>query len=140
MTPIRTADPARSSDLTDRFGQAVKARLDAGAQGLDPATAARLAASRRVALAQRPARRTQVVRRLSLAGVFGSDGDGGFNAGLALAASALLLAGLLFAVDLGGPDEADQDSLEVDAEILTDDLPFTAHLDPVFPEILRREE
>ncbi|CAN5441336.1 hypothetical protein BH10PSE17_BH10PSE17_06640 [soil metagenome] len=139
MTPVTRPTDARS--LTDQFGKAVKARLDVGAQTLDPAIAGRLAASRRVALAQRPARRTQVVRRLSLAGMFGSDSDGtGFNAGLALAASALLLAGLLFAVDLAGPDDGDQDSLEVDAEILTDDLPFTAHLDPVFPEILRREE
>lgn len=138
MNAPNASDIARA----DRFGRAVARHLEAGAATLHDDIAQRLAASRRVALAQLAERRSRRVplRRFALAGWFGGEGSGGIGAGTMLAATALLLAGMLFAVDLAGPDDDDGDSLAIDTEILTDDLPFTAHLDPVFPHVLQQEQ
>lgn len=136
------SEPA-DQDKTEqaRFGARIAARLESGSQELPHNITERLRASRVRALANR--RITEVQRAPVLAGAHSANGTLGQNApGFWTRASALipLLALVLGLLAIGAMQDQDRafELAEVDAELLTADLPPTAYTDPGFLQYLKK--
>ncbi len=122
----------------DRFGRQVATRLSHGSDALGNDINERLRVARQQALARRKA--------VAVAGLVRSGGSAAlqFGAGMsawwARAASALpllaLAAGLLTIHIVQNEDRANE-LAEVDAALLTDDLPTAAYTDPGFLQFLK---
>lgn len=121
----------------DELARQLVKLLDRGADELEPRTAARLAAARKQALAHyetEPAPALQWAPVTSSGSRAGSDNR---RMGMRLLLAAVLVAAV--AVGLGwhsggnGPDIA-----EIDAALLTDELPINAFLDQGFDSWLKR--
>jgi hypothetical protein len=138
MTTIHSTDGLASAD---RFGRRVAARLSAGTAELPYALRERLRAARMQALAQR-----KPARLAGAPAVYGQRGGvtltvGDDSPGLwTRIASALpllaLAAGLVLIYDVQS-DRRAAEVAEVDAALLTDDLPPAAYADPGFVQFLR---
>lgn len=131
--------------LQNRFGLRVAARLSNGADTLPHDIGERL----RVAREQAVARRKQpmaVLRRRSAGAVvrngdtaalgFGDDGLG-FWGRLASAALILVVAAGLVAINVMQDDDRVTEVANLDAALLTDDLPPEAYADPGFLQYLK---
>lgn len=136
---MTTIDPR--SDPIDLFGRKVAARLSDSTAELPYEVAERLRAARTRAVAQRKLAVERQPARAWLASGGGTAALGG-DEGLGLwgrIASALpvlaLAAGLVFIHSLQNEMRASEVA-EVDAAILTDDLPPAAYADPGFVEFL----
>lgn len=126
----------------DRFGRRVATRLSAGTQELPYEVAERLRASRMQALAKRK----RVVGLRTAATVSASGGAAALTAdedfslfnfiGSALPLLALV-AGLVFIHVVQNEHRANEVA-EVDAALLTDDLPPSAYADPGFIQFLKQ--
>lgn len=126
----------------DRFGRRVAARLDAGAQGLPYELAERVRAARMQALA----RRKRVIGLKAATSVSSSGGAAALSADEHVSwwnriASVLpilaLLAGLVLIHGIQNERRASEVA-EVDAALLTDDLPPSAYADPGFIQFLKQ--
>ena len=136
MTSIQLASPQ------DRFGRQVAARLAAGTHELPYEVSERLRAARMQALAKRK----RVAGLRTAATVSGSGGaatltgDESFSL-WGLVASALplivLAAGLIF-IHVAQNERRANEVAEVDAALLTDDLPPSAYADPGFIQFLKQ--
>ena len=126
----------------DQFGRRVAARLDDGVAALPHDITERLRAGRMQALAQRKVAALQPARSASVS----ADGQatlGGDEGRLSLwqrIASALplvvLVAGLV-TIHVVQNDRRAREVAEVDAALLTDDLPPSAYADPGFVQFLK---
>ena len=129
------------SQLQDRFGRLVSARLAAGTAELPYAVSERLRAARVQAVARRrPAnlRTASVVSASGGAGVltFGDDGQSLWNRIASALPLIALAAGLILIHGIENERRASEVA-EVDAALLTDDLPPSAYADPGFVQFLR---
>jgi hypothetical protein len=125
----------------DRFGRQVAARLSAGAAELPYEVTERLRAARVQALASRKTASLSFAGGLAMSGStaamnFGDEGLGlwgRIGAALPLVA---LVAGLLL-IHTVQNDRRASEVAEVDAALLTDDLPPSAYADPGFAQFLK---
>jgi len=139
---MTSTDFRTDSGRQDAFGRRVAARLSAGSAELPHDVAERLRAARVQALARRKVVRLQGA--VSVSGNQASLGYGGDD-GISLwgrIASALPLIALaagLIAVHTIQNERRASEVAEVDAALLTDDLPPAAYADPGFVQFLKSE-
>jgi hypothetical protein len=123
-----------------KFANKIRQALNEGARaGVNGRVAERLRASREQALARRKVERAPVLAwaRSTASGVIGGFGGlGGFSL-RALLPTALLVAGLI-AIYSRQQDQRAADIEELDAQLLTDDLPIDAYLDKGFETWLKK--
>lgn len=134
-----TTEPLRTAPGTDRFGRAVAARLAAGTEDLPHDVRERLRAARVQALqARRQAagRNTPVV--LGRGGQATLGEEIGLWARIASVLPLLVLAAGLVLIDNSQGDQRAVEIAEVDAALLTDDLPPAAYADPGFVQFLKQ--
>ncbi len=139
---VTTHTPAKHR-LQDRFGRRVAARLSEGTEQLPRDIAERLRAARVRATAQRKLEITMPVPSPALAGA-GGPGHAGDGLGL-WARLASVLPGVVLAAGLvtihGIQNELRASEVaEVDAALLTDDLPPAAYTDPGFVRFLQSQD
>ncbi len=123
----------------DRFGLKLASRLDELPLGHE--VSERLRIARQQALAQRKvAVQTAIAQQISTSGyaavLGGSDGLNWFNR-LVGALPLLALAIGLVVINISQDDERANELAEVDMQLLTDDLPPSAHTDPGFAQYLK---
>jgi hypothetical protein len=121
-----------------QFANKIRQALNQGAR-LDAHISERLRAAREQALARRKPEREPALAwaRSQAAGVIGGFGGlGGFSLRLLLP-TALLVAGLV-AIYSWQQDQRAADIEELDAQLLTDDLPIDAYLDRGFEAWLKK--
>ena len=134
---MTTTDPLRAQALADQFGRAVARRLSAGTDDIEYAVRERLRAARVRALAQRKLEQVAPV----------TVGRGGaatlalgerswFNRVASVLPLVILAAGLVF-IYSEQADRRASELAEVDAALLTDDLPPAAYADPGFVQFLK---
>lgn len=129
------------SQLQDRFGMKVAARLASGNATLPHDVSERLRIARQQAVAQR--RRPALASANAVYGSGGSAtmpfGDEGMSLWRRLASVLPLIALIvgLIAISVVQTDQRAQDLAEVDAEMLTDYLPPSAYADPGFVQFLK---
>lgn len=125
----------------DRFGRRVAARLDASAQDLPHDITERLRVARLQALARHRVVQQPTLAALGSAGgaavLAGGDNGRGLWPRLAALIPLLALVAGLVALQILGSDEFTEELAEIDAAILTDDLPPDAYVDPGFAQFLR---
>lgn len=140
QTPSTQAEAA-----AERFALRVTARLSSGTEALPYDISERLRASRMQALAKRkvtvPVRRTApaaVVVNTGSTATLGRGGEGGgwWNALVSAVPLLALVVGLVV-INIAQDERAANDVAEVDAALLTDDLPPAAYSDPGFVQFLK---
>ncbi|HZM35818.1 MAG TPA: DUF3619 family protein [Burkholderiales bacterium] len=118
----------------DRFGEQIRQLLNQGAE-VDAATAERLRAARELALSRQRPEPAPVLRlAYNVLGSFG--GWGGLWLRLLLP-TALLVAAVA-TLYMGQQNQGILDAAEIDAELLSDDLPIDAYLDRGFQDWLKK--
>jgi hypothetical protein len=128
--------------VADAFGKAVTARLSEGAEDLPYDISERLKAARAQAVSKRKVVSTQVAANaVSMSGgeatlQFGGREDGFWSRMAGLLPLLALVAGLITIAVLQDELRA-REVAEVDAELLTDELPPSAYVDPGFAQFLR---
>ncbi|MBL0420556.1 DUF3619 family protein [Ramlibacter sp. AW1] len=141
---MKTDHANRRDIAADAFGQRVAARLGEGIDALPYATAERLRAAREQALARRKRDDVRPLRVQQSAGADGRLGVGdralGLWGRLVSAVPLLALVAGLVAIQLLQTDARARQVAEVDAALLTDELPPAAYTDPGFLAFLRREQ
>jgi hypothetical protein len=125
----------------DQFGQRVVARLAAGTAELPHDISERLRAARVQALSRRKLSSLQSASSVSVSGGQASLGFGDEVFGLwnriAAALPLLALAAGLVTIHVVQNERRASDLAEVDAALLTDDLPPSAYADPGFVQFLK---
>jgi|JI8StandDraft_1071087.scaffolds.fasta_scaffold501731_1 hypothetical protein len=137
-----THSPQHQAELMQhRFGLRVASRLSAGSADLPYDISERLRAARERAVARRKSSVLQPVRVASVSGgvaTLGFDSDHlGFWGRLASALPIVVLAAGLVAIHVVQNDSRAHELAEVDAALLTDDLPPAAYADPGFVQYLK---
>ena len=133
-----TRDQAQAAQ--DQFGRRIAARLDGAARDVPHDIAERLRAARMQALGQR---KPVVLQRRSDVQVSGGQatlgGDDRVSPGRRVAAALPLLALVagLVAIHVVHTERRASELAEVDAALLTDDLPPAAYADPGFVQFLK---
>ncbi|TFZ08446.1 DUF3619 family protein [Ramlibacter humi] len=133
--------PALAQARQDQFARRVAARLDAGAAGLPHDISERLRAARMQALSHRKLAALQTARSVS-ASADGQATLGGkeglsFWQRLASALPLIVLAAGLVTIHVVQNDRRAREVADVDAALLTDDLPPAAYADPGFVQFLK---
>ena len=132
MTSTRMTSSSNPEDL---FGRAIAARLSAGADDLPRDISERLRASRTRALSQRKREMAHtVVVEAGGSAILGL--QGWWQRALAVVPLLLLTIGLL-TIGLTQEERRTAELAEVDAALLTDDLPPAAYTDPGFAQFLK---
>lgn len=126
--------------LQDRFGLRVAARLSEGVADLPHDISERLRASRVRALAHRKIVRTQSAATVVASGAgaaltFGDEGLSWWSRIASALPLVALVAGLI-AINVVQNNSRALEVAEVDAALLTDDLPPAAYMDPGFLQFL----
>ncbi len=127
--------------IQDRYGRQLAARLDASAAALPHDISERLRVARLQAMDKYRAAQARDAVTLSLDGGVATLGGGESDRGLwprlvSLVPLLALIAGLV-AIQMVGTDQIAEDLAELDAAILTDDLPPDAYADPGFAQFLK---
>ena len=131
--------------LQNRFGLRVAARLSAGTEGLPHDIGERLRVAREQAVARRKQPAAVLRQRAAIAASrngntatlsFGDDGLG-FWGRLTSAALVLVMAAGLIAINVIQDDDRTMELADLDAALLTDDLPPEAYADPGFLQYLK---
>jgi len=141
-----------TNTAADRFARRVVARLNQGTGELPYDITERLRASRMQALAKRKRPVVAVSRPVvaepvilhgghtaSLGGGWGSEGGNWWRALVSAVPVAALLVGL-FVVGVNQNEAGANEMAEVDAALLTDDLPPEAYTDPGFLQFLKTSQ
>lgn len=135
----------RDDVLQNRFGLRVAARLSAGTEGLPHDIGERLRVAREQAVARRKQPAAVLRQRAAMAASrngntatlsVGDDGLG-FWGRLTSAALVLVMAAGLIAINVIQDDDRTMEVAELDAALLTDDLPPEAYADPGFLQYLK---
>jgi len=136
---MTTTSHPYSQPPADRFGRAVAARLAAGTSALPYDVQERLRAARMQAVARR--KRTpnvQVAPAMVLAGAgLGGGSDANWWNRIASALPIIALAAGLVFIHSALGDRRASELAEVDAALLTDDLPPSAYADPGFVQFMK---
>jgi hypothetical protein len=135
-SPIATAE--EHDMLVDRFGYRTRQVLESASNALPERTLQRLAGARALAMARQRTSVSQVVVATGRSSAALTGPSDRFNR-LAFFGSAVLLALGLFMLNHWHQSQLLEETVDIDQAILTDEVPFTAHLDPLYPEMLRRE-
>ena len=134
-----------TDSLQNRFGLRVAARLSAGTEGLPHDVGERLRVAREQAVARRKQPAAVLRQRAAIAASrngntatlsFGDDGLG-FWGRLTSAALVLVMAAGLIAINVIQDDDRTMEVADLDAALLTDDLPPEAYADPGFLQYLK---
>lgn len=139
MNTTNQQDAIRSQD---RFGRQVAARLSQGAAELPYEVTERLRAARAQAMARRKLVSAQTAPSVLSTGGgaaslgFGDEGVSWWNR-IASALPLMVLAVGLVTIHVVQNDRRASEVAEVDAALLTDDLPPAAYADPGFAQFLR---
>ncbi|WP_026436758.1 DUF3619 family protein [Acidovorax sp. JHL-9] len=140
---MNTANTPSHEMAADRFARRVTARLSSGANDLPYDISERLRAARMQALAKRKV--TVQVRRVAPAVVHsghaaalggGSERGGWWNALISAVPVMALLVGLVV-INVAQDELGTIEVAEVDAALLTDELPPAAYSDPGFVQFLK---
>jgi len=131
----------QSLSLEDRFGLRVAARLDVATAELSHDVTERLRAARVRAVASAAQFRTQPVSAIAPSGggaslTFGGEGQSWWNRLASVLPLVALVAGL-FLIHTVQNERRASEVAEVDAALLTDDLPPSAYADPGFVQFLK---
>jgi len=129
------------SQLQDRFGRQVAARLAAGTAEIPYNVTERLRAARVQAVARRKQAQLRGASSVVASGgtaamTFGDDGQSLWNR-IASALPLIALAAGLILIHAIENDRRASEVAEVDAALLTDDLPPSAYADPGFVQFLK---
>ena len=138
---MTTTDTLRDPTPADQFGRAVAARLSAGTDEISYEARERLRAARVRALQVRrkPAAAPVLAGQRGGAGSLAlGDGQPGFWTRIASVLPLLLLAGGIVLLHGFQSDQRASELAEVDAALLTDDLPPAAYADPGFVQFLKQ--
>lgn len=134
-----TTSGALSRELEERFGARVARRLTAGSQELPHDVSERLRAARVQAEARR-----KVVQTRAASASMNHDGaltlGGGWWTRIASALPLIALAAGLIAISMLQDDNRASELAEVDAALLTGDLPPAAYTDPGFKQFLKGDD
>jgi hypothetical protein len=138
MTNIQAT---QSEQFQDRFGRLVAARLSAGTAELSHDVAERLRAARVQAVARRRPASLRAATTVSNSGgaatlTFGDEGQSLWNRIASILPLVALVAGL-FVIQVAQDERRAHEVAEVDAALLTDDLPPAAYADPGFIQFLK---
>lgn len=136
---MTTTDLLRAQRQADQFGRAVAMRLTAGAEEMPYEARERLRAARVRALAirKKPATAPVVVGRGGAATLaLGGDEPSWWNRIASVLPLIVLAAGLVLIHSIQ-TDRRASELAEVDAALLTDDLPPAAYADPGFAQYLK---
>ena len=148
MNTVQTPSP-QAEAAAERFALRVTARLSSGTDELSYDITERLRASRMQALAKR--KRVAAPVRLAAPAVVhagggsaalgrggqdGSEGGSWWNALVSAVPLLALVAGLVM-INIAQDESSAHDVAEVDAALLTDDLPPAAYADPGFVQFLK---
>lgn len=125
----------------DRFGQRLVARLSESTNALPHDISERLRAARMQALAQRKLAPIQTASTTAVSGgaatlTFGSEETSPWRRLAAFIPLLVLIAGLVAIYSIQNDNRATE-LAEIDAALLTDDLPPAAYTDPGFTQFLR---
>jgi hypothetical protein len=136
-----TIQQTQPQQLQDRFGRKIAARLATGAAEVPYSISERLRAARVQAVARRkPASVRSASSVLSSNGTgsltFGGGGQSWWNR-IASALPLIVLAGGLVLIHSVQNERRASEVAEVDAALLTDDLPPSAYADPGFVQFLK---
>jgi len=134
--------PALAESRQDQFGRRIAARLDAGLTELPHDITERLRAARVQALAQRKVAAPRLVQSVSVstsgqASLSGGDDRMTFWQRVASVLPLVALAAGLVAIHVVQSERRARELAEVDAALLTDDLPPAAYADPGFVQFLK---
>ncbi|HEX7888165.1 MAG TPA: DUF3619 family protein [Ramlibacter sp.] len=138
---MTSTDHLRKQDLADQFGRSVAARLSAGTSALPYEARERLRAARVRALQARkiPAVAPVIVRNGGGSAALAlGDGRPGLFTRIASVLPLVVLAAGLVAIHSVQSDQRASELAEVDAALLTDDLPPAAYADPGFVQFLKQ--
>lgn len=139
---LPTTPSAQARSSAERFALRVVAHLSGGAEALPYEIAERLRAARVQALAlrRRAVAQPRTVGWLAHAGAArggrGGEGAGWWNALVSAIPLLALLVGLVL-INSAQDERSARDVAEVDAALLTDDLPPAAYADPGFVQFLK---
>jgi hypothetical protein len=138
---MKHSTPQQDQSLQDRFGRAVAARLSESTETLPYDISERLRAARMQALSTRKAAQIATAPHLLVNGGaatlgFG-EGEGRLWHRLAALVPLLLLIAGLIAVNMLNDDFRAKELADIDAAILTDDLPPAAYTDAGFVQFLK---
>ena len=125
----------------DAFGKAIAARLSEGAEDLPHGISERLKAARAQAISKRKIVSLQVAQVVSVSGgeaalQFGGHEDGFWSRIVSFLPLLALVVGLI-TIAVSQDELRAREVAEVDAELLTDELPPSAYVDPGFAQFLR---
>lgn len=141
MTTIRTMT---AENLENQLGRRIAARLDQAAFEVPHDISERLRVARALALSKRRVLKTQLATEISSMGNAAALQLGGehFNMWNRIASVFPLLALLvgLLVINVIQDERRAHEIAEVDAELLTDDLPPDAYTDPGFAQFLRTQQ
>jgi hypothetical protein len=135
---MTTTDSLRAQRLADQFGRAVAMRLSAGTDEMQYEVRERLRAARVRALQSRKQEAVApvVVGRGGAATLGNGSGPSIFNRIASVLPLIILAAGLVL-IHTSQSDRRASELAEVDAALLTDDLPPAAYADPGFVQYLQ---
>jgi hypothetical protein len=136
-----TTTQLTQSQLQDRFGRQVAARLEAGTAEIPYNVTERLRAARVQAVARRKQAQLRTATSVVASGgtaamTFGDEGQSLWNR-IASALPLIALAAGLILIHTIENDRRASEVAEVDAALLTDDLPPSAYADPGFVQFLK---
>lgn len=136
---MTTSDPLRAQRLADQFGRAVAMRLAEGAEQMPYEAGERLRAARvrAIAVRKQPAVAPVVVGRGGAGTLALGEHRSWFNR-IASALPLIVLAGGLVLIHSIQSERRASELAEVDAALLTDDLPPAAYADPGFVQFLNQ--
>ena len=139
---MNTAPHPSNDAAADLFARRVAARMTQGTEDLPYDISERLRAARMQALAKRkvvaPVRKAApVVLHSGSTAILGRGGDGGWWNALVSAIPLMALVIGLFAINAAQDEIGLNEVAEVDAALLTDDLPPEAYADPGFMQFLK---
>lgn len=136
---MNTSSPTASAAAEQQFGRRLAALLEAASLELPHDSAERLRVARTQALARR-----RVVQLSTAPAIFSSGSTailgGGWWTRLAGAVPLLALAVALLVLNIVQADNRAAEVAEVDAALLTDELPPAAYTDPGFVQFLKSDE
>ena len=140
-TPTHLSQDRLQSQLQDRFGFKVAARLSSGNAQLPHDISERLRVARQQAVLQR--KRTSLATASAVQGSggaaslsFGDEGISLWNRFASLLPLVVLIVGLV-TISTVQTDQRAAETAEVDAAMLTDSLPPSAYADPGFVQFLK---
>jgi hypothetical protein len=138
---MTTIQATQSQQLQDRFGRLVAARLDQGMAELPYGVSERLRAARVQAIARRKPANLRTATSVAASGsaatlTFGDRGPSLWNQIASALPLVALVAGLILIHTVQNEHRA-HEVAEVDAALLTDDLPPSAYADAGFIQFLK---